>query len=87
VASSWPGGFVGEVTVTADRPLSGWRVTLSVPAGASFTNGWNAALSGSTGTVVATNLSFNGTLSAGQSTKFGLQATGSPSGITASCAG
>jgi len=81
----WPGGFVGNVTVTANRAITGWQVTLVLPSGAAATTAWSATLSGSTGTVIATNVSYDGTLAAGQSTTFGFQGTGSPTGITATC--
>jgi poly(hydroxyalkanoate) depolymerase family esterase len=81
----WPGGFVGNVTVTANQALSGWRVTLTLPTGVSVTGSWNATVSGSTGTVTATNAAYNGTLAAGGSTTFGFQGSGSPSGVTVSC--
>jgi endo-1,4-beta-xylanase len=81
----WSGGFVGNVTVTANQALSGWRVTLNLPSGASLVSAWNATASGSTGTVVVTNAAYNGSLGAGQSTTFGFQGNGSPSGTTVSC--
>jgi len=82
----WDGGFVGNVTVTAGSALTGWKVTITLPSGVQVTNGWNATFTGSSGTVVATNASYNGTVAAGQSTTFGFQGTGSPNGITVGCA-
>ena len=85
-ASTWNGGFVGNVNVTAGSGgTKSWKVTLNLPSGAAVSNGWNATFSGSTGTVTATNAGYNGTLGAGASTQFGFQGTGSGSGITASC--
>jgi hypothetical protein len=81
----WSGGFVANVTVTANSALTGWRVTLALPSGVSVQNGWNGSFSGSTGTVTVTNLGYNGSLGAGGSTSFGFQGSGSPSGITATC--
>jgi hypothetical protein len=81
----WPGGFVGNVTVSAGQSLSGWRVTINLPSGVSVANAWSATLTGSTGTVTASNAAYNGTVAAGQSTQFGFQANGSPSGVTVSC--
>jgi endo-1,4-beta-xylanase len=71
--------------VTATRPVSGWRVTLSLPAGATVTNAWSATLNGASGTVTASNVAYNGTLGTGGSTQFGFQANGSPTGITSTC--
>ncbi len=83
--NTWDGGFVANVTVTANAALTGWRVTLNLPAGVSVANGWNGTFSGSSGTVQVSNMSYNGGLGAGGSTTFGFQGTGSPGGITASC--
>jgi endo-1,4-beta-xylanase len=86
VASSWNGGFVSNVNVTAGSAgTKGWKVTLGLPGGSAITNGWNASFAGTTGTVTASNVSYNGTLGAGASTQFGFQGTGSGSGVTASC--
>jgi alpha-galactosidase len=83
--STWPGGYVANVNVTANQALSGWRVTITLPSGASVTNGWNATLTGSSGTVTAANVSYNGTVASGQSTSFGFQGNGSPTGTTVTC--
>ncbi len=86
VPSAWAGGFVANVTVTAgSSAITAWKVTLSVPSGAAITNGWNAVFSGTTGSVTATNQSYNGSLGAGGSASFGFQGTGSATGITATC--
>ncbi len=87
LASSWSGGFVANVTVTAGSAgTRSWKVTLVVPSGSAISNGWNATFTGSTGTVTATNASYNGSLGAGQSTSFGFQGTGTGTGISVSCA-
>ena len=86
VASSWSGGFVANVTVTAGSAgTKSWKVTLALPSGTAVSNGWNATFTGSTGTVTATNASYNGALGAGQSTSFGFQGTGTGSGVSATC--
>jgi len=82
----WSTGFVGNVTVTAGRAITGWRVTLTLPSGVSVANAWNATFSATSGTVTASNAAYNGTLGAGQSTTFGFQGNGSPAGVTVSCA-
>jgi len=87
VTSSWTGGFVANVNVTAGSAgTTSWKVALALPSGTALTSGWNANFTGSTGTVTATNASYNGALGAGQSTSFGFQGTGSGSGVTATCA-
>jgi acetylxylan esterase len=84
--SSWTGGFVATVRVTAGSSgTSGWTVSMSLPAGASVTNTWSASASGSVGTVRFVNVSYNGRLSPGQVTEFGFQGNGSGSGMTPTC--
>ncbi|MGC4846210.1 cellulose binding domain-containing protein [Micromonospora sp. DT15] len=88
VQDQWNGGFVANVSVTAgNAPLTGWRVTLTLPGGASVSSLWNGVSSGTSGTITVANQSYNGRLAAGQATSFGFQGTGSGSGTTASCAG
>ena len=84
--SSWPGGFVANITVTAgSSAISGWRVTMTLPSGASVNNLWNGTASGTTGTVTVSNAPYNGQLSAGQSASFGFVGGGTGSGATVSC--
>jgi endo-1,4-beta-xylanase len=81
VASSWNGGFVGSVRVTAGAAaISRWSVGLNVPSGTSITNLWNGQLSGST----VTSMSYNGSVPAGGSVEFGFQGSGSATGVAAS---
>ncbi|MFY1615659.1 cellulose binding domain-containing protein [Micromonospora sp. WMMD736] len=88
VQDQWNGGFVANVTVTAGgAAVSGWRVTLNLPSGATITSLWNGVATGSSGTVTVANQSYNGRLNAGQSTSFGFQGTGNGGGATASCTG
>jgi len=78
VTNAWNGGFTADVTVRAgSAAISRWSVGLSVPGGAALTNVWNGQLSGST----VTNASYNGSVAAGGSTTFGMQGTGSPTGL------
>ena len=86
ITDSWSGGFVASVTVTAGSSgTSGWRVAITLPSGTSVSSGWNATFTGSSGTVSATNTAWNGSLSAGQSSTFGFQGTGSGSGVAVTC--
>ncbi|WP_422735040.1 cellulose binding domain-containing protein [Micromonospora sp. WMMD729] len=88
VQDQWNGGFVANVTVTAGgTAISGWRVTLNLPSGASVTSLWNGVATGSSGTVTVVNQSYNGRLNAGQSTIFGFQGTGNGGGATTTCTG
>ncbi len=86
VQSSWSGGFVANVTVTAgSAAISSWQVALTLPSGASIASTWNGVASGTTGAVTVANAAYNGSLGAGQATSFGFQGTGSGSGATVSC--
>ena len=85
--NQWPGGFTASVNVTAgSAAIHSWTVTMSLPSGAAVTNTWNATASGA-GTMQFTNVSYDGSLSAGQTTNFGFQGTGTGQGMTVtSCA-
>jgi hypothetical protein len=86
VASSWQGGFVATVTVkSGSTPITAWTTTLTLPNGTTITNLWGGVNTGTTGTVRVTNASYNGALSAGASTSYGFQATGSGAGVTTTC--
>ncbi|RQW96990.1 cellulose binding domain-containing protein, partial [Micromonospora chalcea] len=88
VQDQWNGGFVATVTVTAgNTALTGWRVTLALPGGASISSLWNGVPSGTSGTVTVANQSYNGQVGAGQTTTFGFQGAGNGSGATVTCAG
>jgi endo-1,4-beta-xylanase len=85
--NAWNGGFVATVTVRAGASgISGWSVGLTLPAGAAITNSWNTAPSGNSGAVRFGNVSYNGSVAAGQSTEFGFQGTGTPGAPTPTCA-
>jgi len=86
VQSQWPGGFVANVNVTAgSSAINGWRVTMTLPSGASIGNMWSGTASGTSGTVTVTNAAYNGRLGAGQTTNFGFVGTGTGAGATVSC--
>ncbi|GAA0899888.1 hypothetical protein Vau01_077530 [Virgisporangium aurantiacum] len=76
--NAWTGGFVATIRVTAGaNPINGWTVAMTLPAGATITNSWNTTRTGASGAVQLANVSYNGRLTAGQSTEFGFQGTGS----------
>lgn len=84
--NQWTGGFVATVKVTAgSSPVNGWTVPVTLPPGAGVTNAWNADRSGNTGTVEFTDVGFNGSIAAGQSTEFGFQGTGTGTGMAPGC--
>ncbi|MBP2707489.1 cellulose binding domain-containing protein [Microbispora sp. RL4-1S] len=86
VQDQWAGGFVAAINVTAGgTAINGWRVALTLPAGATITSMWNGVNSGTSGTVTVTNQSYNGRLSAGQSASLGFQGSGTGAGATVTC--
>ena len=85
--SSWGSGFTANITVSAGSTIPTWTVALNVPSGSSISGGWNAAFSGSTGTVIATpgQYSWNAQVGPGNSKGFGVQGNGPGTGLSASC--
>ncbi|HWS37448.1 MAG TPA: cellulase family glycosylhydrolase [Actinoplanes sp.] len=78
VQSSWNNGYQAQVTVTNDRPaaISTWKVELTLPAGTTVGQAWNATLAGTGGTYTFTPAGWNATIPAGGTTSFGFIATG-----------
>ncbi|MEV6345469.1 PHB depolymerase family esterase [Actinoplanes sp. NPDC051851] len=75
--SAWNTGLTNNVTITntGTTTISGWRLAFTLPTGQTITNGWNATYSPTSGTVTATNVSYNGTIAPGASVTLGYQAT------------
>ncbi|WJK39668.1 cellulase family glycosylhydrolase [Solwaraspora sp. WMMA2056] len=72
IVGQWQGGFQGEVRVTAGGSgTTGWRVVWTYANGQTVNQAWNATVTRNGSQVTATNVSYNGTLSPGQSTTFG----------------
>ncbi|MDG6103943.1 cellulose binding domain-containing protein [Dactylosporangium aurantiacum] len=85
--NAWPGGFQGEITVTAGAaPINGWTTTWTLPGGQSISQVWNGALSTSGSTVTVRNVTWNASLDARASTTFGFLANGTPTTPTIMCA-
>ncbi len=84
--SYWPGGFQGEVTVTAgSSSISGWTTAWTLASGQAITQLWSGTLTTSGSSVTVRNVSYNGSLGAGTSTTFGFLSNGTPSTPTVSC--
>ncbi|MBO0869376.1 MAG: cellulose binding domain-containing protein, partial [Micromonosporaceae bacterium] len=84
--NSWPGGFQAEVAVTAGAAaINGWTVVWTLGSGQAITQLWNGTLTTSGSTATVRNVSYNGSLGAGQSTTFGFTANGSTSSPTPTC--
>ncbi|CAL9590004.1 hypothetical protein SUDANB6_05239 [Streptomyces sp. enrichment culture] len=73
-ASTWQGGYQGEVTVTnaSAAPVSGWTATVVPSGGARVTQVWNGSLTtAADGTATVAAAPWNGALAPGASTTFG----------------
>ncbi|MEU8235524.1 endo-1,4-beta-xylanase [Actinoplanes sp. NPDC048967] len=83
--NSWNGGYVATVRVTAgSSAVNGWTVNVTLPSGGAVTGTWSATNSGTTGAVSFRSVDYNRQLTAGGSTEFGFQGTGTGPG-TAGC--
>jgi hypothetical protein len=88
LTNSWSGGFQLGFTVTNSGtvPTHGWTVNWTWPNGQTLTQIWSASDTVSGSAVSAANLSYNGAISPGGDTTFGLLGNGSPPGsLTAVC--
>ena len=85
--NSWPGGFQGEVTVTAgSMPLTSWVASWTMGSGQSITSVWNGTSTLSGSTITVKSVAWNGALAASAATTFGFIGTGTPSTPAAACA-
>ncbi|PTA47623.1 cellulose binding domain-containing protein [Micromonospora sp. RP3T] len=85
-STEWPGGFQGEVTVTAGASaISGWRVSWTLAAGQSITQLWGGRNAPSGSTQNVSNEAWNGSLAAGASTTFGFTANGTATTPSFTC--
>jgi endo-1,4-beta-xylanase len=76
--TQWQTGYViqpARVTNTGTAGITGWTVTVTLPAGHAVTGFWNATESVSGQTVTFHGVSFNSSLAAGASGEFGFQAS------------
>jgi endoglucanase len=75
--NAWNTGLTNSITITntGSTAINGWNLVFTLPSGQTITGGWSATYSPSSGTVTATNVSYNGTLAPGASATIGYQAT------------
>ena len=75
--SSWSDGFTSSIHITnrGASAINGWTLAFTLPSGQTITSGWNATYTGSSGAIMARNVSYNATLAPGGSTDIGFQAT------------
>jgi len=77
MVNAWNTGLTANMTIsnTGSAAITGWTLVFTLPSGQTITSGWNASYSPASGTVTATNLSYNGSLAPGGSTAIGFQAS------------
>ncbi|MGW4945650.1 cellulose binding domain-containing protein [Actinoplanes sp. NPDC004185] len=87
--NAWNSGLTTSITVTntGSAAINGWALAFGLPAGQTITGGWNATYAPASGSVTATNVSYNASLAPGASVSLGFQAThtgnsGAPSAFT-----
>jgi chitin-binding protein len=87
VVNAWPGGFQGEVTVSAgSSAVNGWTVRWTNPSGQSVTQLWSGVHVPSGQNSTVTPASWNGSIAANGSTMFGFLGSGnSPSVSNLTC--
>ena len=86
LSSQWSGGYQAGVTVTAgSAAIKGWTVKLTYPSAPAVQQTWNATATVSGTVMTATNVSYNGALSAGGSTTFGFLGSGTATTPTVTC--
>ena len=89
VASSWSGGFQGQVVITdtGNSPVNGWSLAWTFPSGQQISSGWGGNYTQSGGKVTVTNAPYDGTIKPGSPVTIGFDANDSgtntaPSSIT-----
>jgi endoglucanase len=75
--NAWNTGLTTNITITntGTTAINGWTLTFTLPTGQTIVSGWSATYSPTSGTVTATNATYNGALPPGGSTTIGYQAT------------
>ncbi|MFI7544775.1 cellulase family glycosylhydrolase [Actinoplanes sp. NPDC049599] len=75
--NAWNTGLTTNITITntGTTTINGWTLTFTLAAGQTIVSGWSAGYSPTSGTVTATNASYNGTLAPGGSASIGYQAS------------
>ena len=78
--NEWAGGFTANISITSGKALSSWTVGFTYAGDQQITYSWNANHTQSGKNVTLTNLSYNGSIGAGQTlTGVGVQGTWSAS--------
>ena len=84
VSGSWSTGYQLAFTVTDNGTVATteWAVRFSFAGSQTIVNAWNAAASQSGRAVTATSMSYNGALTPGASTSWGMVANGANQPLT-----
>ena len=76
IPDQWNGGFIAAISFTPQTSINGWRIEFTFDG--DIVNIWNAEIVEHVGNLyVVENVSYNGSLSAGQTIDFGFQGSGS----------
>ncbi|WP_082495312.1 DUF6055 domain-containing protein [Cellulomonas sp. Leaf334] len=85
VTSTWPGGFVATVRVTAgSQAIDGWAVSIGLPSGA-VVHHWSSEVLSAAPLTLGPS-AWNSRVAAGGSVEIGFQGTGSSQATSVSCA-
>ncbi len=84
MVNSWSGGYQAQVTVTnsGTMPITGWSTSFAFPGSQTIASSWSAVVSQSGKQVTASNASWNGSLSAGATTTWGMVVNGDSGALT-----
>ena len=74
--NAWNTGLTASLTLTntGTTTVNGWRLGFTLASGQTITNGWGATYAPASGTVTATNATYNGTIAPNASVTIGYQA-------------
>ena len=87
IVNDWGSGWQASVTVTADQAaLSSWTLTWTWPGNQTVQSHWNTELSQSGGSVTASDVGWNGSIAAGQTSEvFGFIGSGTAATPAVTC--
>ncbi|KAB8139702.1 cellulose-binding protein [Chloroflexia bacterium SDU3-3] len=82
--NQWGTGFTADVTIknTGSTAINGWALAWTFSGDQQISGAWNATISPTSGSVVASNMSYNAAIAPGGSASFGFQATYSGTNAT-----
>nr|WP_232530974.1 cellulase family glycosylhydrolase [Microlunatus antarcticus] len=73
VQSSWPGGYVAELTVSSEQARQGWTVSWPDAEASSVVNAWGMTCTDAAGTISCSGDGWGGDLRPGQPVRVGVQ--------------